>query len=274
MTSARRRSKIQDNLDKLRIGLASKRLLLRRDVADRMTCGRTKRVLLSILLLGTSSTIFGQSLDQKLRQNCATYDSDKRTTLEQLIELAQRFQIPMGIEWVDRPDDATAKPIHLRNVNVAEVISHILNQQAGYRFVVEDALIQVSATGLADDPLNFLNIRFPSYSVKDDSLLEAEYWLRVWIRRSLHPGQNEGGGHGGASSQTDFNDPTITFSVTNATVREILNKITVAQGNCLWVVHLNPSQLMEGERFYAQELSPTGKGVSDFIWEFYPLKLK
>jgi hypothetical protein len=105
-------------------------------------------------------------------------------------------------------------------------------------------------------------------------LLEAGYWLQRWIKRSLHPKQNIGGGHGGASSQTDFNNPTITVSVTDASVRKILNNIIVAQGNCLWVVHLNLSQLMEGERFYAQELSSTGKGVSDFIWEFVPLKYK
>lgn len=99
-----------------------------------MTCGSTRKPLLSILLLGTSSTIFGQSLDQKLKQDCATCDSDKRTTLEQLVELAQRFQLPMGIEWVDTPDETTVKPIHLQNVSVKEVISHILNEQAGYRF--------------------------------------------------------------------------------------------------------------------------------------------
>jgi hypothetical protein len=236
-----------------------------------MTRGRRK-LLLSILLLGTSSTIFGQSLDQKLRQDCATYDSDKRTTLEQLVELAQRFQLPMGIEWVDRPNETTAKPIHLRNVNVKEVISHVLNEQAGYRFAVEDLVVQVSATELADDPLNFLNIRFSSYSVKNDSLLEASYWLRVWIRRSLHPAQNFGGGFGGTSAQGDFNNPTITFSVTNASVRQILNRLVLAQRNSLWVVHLKPQLLMDGEPFYAQAVSPTtGKGLSEFTWAFIPL---
>lgn len=237
-----------------------------------MTFGRTRKALLSIVLLGTSSTIFGQSLDQKLKQDCATYDSDKRTTLEQLIELAQRFKLPMGIEWVDRPGETTAKPIHLRDVSVKDVTSYILNQQAGYRFVVEDALIQVSATALADDPLNFLNSRFSSYSVQNDSLQEASYWLRVRIRRSLHPGQNGGGGFGGTSAQADFNNPTITFSMTNATVREILNRLVLAQGNSLWVVHLKPELLMDGEPFYAQAVSATtGKGLSEFTWVLIPL---
>jgi hypothetical protein len=178
----------------------------------------------------------------------------------------------MGIEWVDRPDETTAKPIHLRNVTPKEVISHILNEQAGYRFVVEDALVQVSTIELADDPRNFLNIRLPSYGAKMQSLLEVSHWLQVRIEASLHPDRNFGGGFGGTSTQADFNNPTITISVVDATVRQALNKIAVAHGNCLWVVHLDPSQLMEGERFYAQELSPNGKGASDFIWEFIPLK--
>jgi hypothetical protein len=224
-----------------------------------------------ILLLALSPAIFGQSLEAKLIQDLATYDSVRTTTLEQLVEVAQRFQIPMGLEWVDTPNEKAAKPIHVRNIRLRELISKILDQQDGYKFVVADGLVQVTAIGLAEDPLNFLNIRLPIYGAKRKSLSEVSYWLQVRIKASLHPERNFGGGFGGTSAQGDFNNPTITFSVTNATVRQILNKIAVAQGNCLWVAHLNPSRLMEGERFYAQAVSPTGKGVSDFIWEFIPL---
>ena len=214
---------------------------------------------LLILPFALSSPICGQSLETKLNRDLASYDSNRATTLEQLLELAQRFQLPMGIEWVDTPNEKPARPIQERNIKLRDVISRILSAQDGYKFVVANGLVQVMANGIDADSLNFLNITLPSYGAKMKSLWEVSYWLQVRIKVYLHPERNFGGGFGGTSAQADFNNRTITFSVVGSTVRQILNKIAVAQGNCLWVVHLNPSQLMEGERFYAQAISPTGK---------------
>lgn len=72
------------------------------------------------------SAIFGQNLEDKLSQNVASSDSDKARTLEQILEIAQRFQIPMGIEWVDRQNEAAAKPKHLRNASVRQLLSSVL----------------------------------------------------------------------------------------------------------------------------------------------------
>ncbi len=56
-------------------------------------------------------------------------------------------------------------------------------------------------------------------------------------------------------------------------VRGILNKIAVAQGNALWVVRLEPNQMMSNGRFYAQSASAMGKEPApDFHWDFIPLR--
>jgi hypothetical protein len=250
-----------------------------------MTVRRIAKLVLAGLFFGAMSPTFAQRTDQKmtfaqrtdqrLNQTIPAYDSDKTSTLEQLIEVAQQFQIPMGIEWADAPNETNVKPIHFHNISVKEIISRIANEKSGYRSIVSDGVVQVSKLELTNDPLNFLNVRFPNYAVEDDSLFEASYWLRVSIKRTLHPEVNIGGGLGGKSAQEDFNKPTIHFSATDVTVREILNRLVAAQGNCLWVVHLNPALLMEGEPFYAQVVSsPAGKGNSDFSWDFIPLLTK
>ena len=225
-----------------------------------------------IVLIATNSATLGQSLETKLSQKLRTYDSDKSTTLEQLTEVAQRFQLPAGIEWVDKPNQQAAKPVHLRNLTLREVISAIVNEEDGYRFATVDGVLQVYALSIAEDPRNFLNIKLPIYAAKNRSLSEISYWLRVRIRMALHPERNFGGGFGGKSAQDDFNTPTITFSVTDANVRTILSRIVVAQGNSLWIVHINPGLLMKGEPFYAQAVSPdTENSSSDFAWAFIPL---
>jgi hypothetical protein len=80
-----------------------------------------------------------------------------------------------------------------------------------------------------------------------------------------------GGGFGGSSLEADFDVPMISFSGSDLTVRQILNKLVLAHGKSLWVVHLNSQLLMEGEPFYASGTSSDGKGSPDFIWDLVPL---
>jgi hypothetical protein len=178
----------------------------------------------------------------------------------------------MGIDWVDQPNEKPSKPIHLKEVSAKDVVSYILSQQEGQNWEIVDGVVEVNPVRFYDDPRNFLNIRFPEYAVRRDSLFEASYWLRVRIKRLLHPERNFGGGFGGTSIDKDFNAPTISFSARDVTVRQVLDKLILAHGNSLWVVHLHSTVLMEGEPFYAQAASPTtGRGSPDFTWSFVTL---
>ena len=205
------------------------------------------------------SKVFGQSLDARLGQRLTKYESEKTTPLEQLIELAQQFQIPMGIEWVDDSDDALTRSVNLRGTTPKDVMAQILAQKQGYTFTVEEGVVHISQISLAHDPRNFLNISFPQYTVQKASLREADYWLGVSLKRFLHPERNMGGGFGGSRLEADFDVPMISFSGSDLTVRQILNKLVLAHGKSLWVVHLNSQLLMEGEPFYASGTSSDGK---------------
>jgi hypothetical protein len=178
----------------------------------------------------------------------------------------------MGIEWLNGQTEAPAHSIHLQGIIVKDVISQVLDQQPGYKFTVTDGVVQIFPIQLADDPRNFLNIRFPHFGIEKVSLKEASYWLGIRIKRSLHPERNMGGGFGGSSMVKDFDIPNITISGSDLNVRQILNKLVVAEGNALWVVRLKPPVLMEDEPFYASEVSPTTRrGSSNFVWDFMPL---
>ncbi len=232
---------------------------------------RTIAKSLLLLILFTGSKVFGQSRDARLGQRIAKYNSEKTTPLEQLIELAQKFQIPMGIEWVDDSADTLTPSINLRGTTPKGVMVQILAQKQGYTFTVEEGIVHISQISLAHDPRNFLNISFPQYTVQKASLREAAYWLGVSLKRFLHPERNMGGGFGGSSLEADFDVPMISFSGNDLTVRQILNKLVLAHGKSLWVLRQNSQLLMEGEPFYASGTSSDGKGSPDFIWDLVPL---
>jgi len=122
---------------------------------------RTIAKSLLLLILFTGSKVFGQSLDARLGQRIAKYNSEKTTPLEQLIELAQKFQIPMGIEWVDDSADTLTPSINLRGTTPKGVMAQILAQKQGYTFTVEEGIVHISQISLAHDHRNFLNISFP-----------------------------------------------------------------------------------------------------------------
>jgi hypothetical protein len=227
----------------------------------------------AILVIACSALADGQSLEAKLKQPVDSFDSQSDSTCGQLIDLAQGFLLPMGIEWVDEPSVRTARSIHVRNATVEDALHQILTQQTGYTFGLSDGVVHVFNRSVIDDPHNFLNIRFPEFGYKDQSLSVGSYWLRVRITALLHPAQGYGGGYGGLSEPRDFDLPRITFAGHNLTVRQILSNMARAEGNALWVVVMNRNRLMKDEPYYAPMTWYKGGEVSsDFGWQFIPLQ--
>jgi hypothetical protein len=226
-----------------------------------------------VVILSTLHFVNGQTLQSKLTQNVVEFDSESTSTIEQLVELAKKFQIPMGIEWLYMENEKPARPIHIRNVAVQDVLRAILQQQPGYQFTRSNGIVHVFWPSLIDDPLNFLNLRVSEFAIERESLFGAQHKLRTSIQQLLHPSPGYGGGYGGAGLNDDFDVRKITFSGTNLTVRQILGKIATEQGNALWVVRLKWSQMMNNEPFHAQTASlTTDDAASNFFWQFIPLK--
>ena len=231
-------------------------------------------LLLVTLFILPSSSVTAQGLQSKLAQKVKAFDSESSSTVRQLIDFAQRFQIPMGIEWVDKSEESVAPPVHARNTTAQHILQQIVQAKHGNGFTLTGGVVHVFATSIINDRRNFLNLRVPSFQVKNESLFGAEYLLRVSIHQVLNPSPGYGGGYGHGVPRSDtFDVRNVSFSINNATVRQILNSIAARQGNALWVVRIKPSQMMANGRFYAQTISATSKEAApDFHWVFIPLK--
>jgi len=227
------------------------------------------------LLLPSLPTAAEQSLHSKLAQHVSRFDSENSSTAGQLIEFAQQFQIPMGIGWVERAGESSAKPVHARNTTAQAVLEQIVKQRQGMGFSGSDGMVHIFDQSFISDSRNFLNLHIPNFRVENESLFGAEFWLRVDIERVLTPFSGGfAGGHGYGIPRTDtFDKHNINLSVNDATVRQLLNGIVSQQGNALWLVRILPSKMMSNGRFYAQAASADNKtAAADFRWEFLPLK--
>jgi hypothetical protein len=213
-----------------------------------------------------------QSLESRLSQK-ADFSPASTSTKEQLIEVAQHYRIPMGIQWVSVPNNAALPAPAEEQPTVKDLIDSILRRTPSYKFEIVGQVVNVFHVSFADDPRNFLNIRIANYEANRENVFGAEALLRFNIHRTLHPelyarGWNGGYGYG-ARREDGFDVKNISFSGKNVTVREILNEIAEQNGNALWIVDLTPSKMMKDGPFFAQGVSGN---QADFIWRIIPLE--
>lgn len=216
---------------------------------------RLRKPLLTLAAtVGVALALFGQplrarlaqgpaaDLEAKLRQRATLIPRDE-PLLEQLVEVAQQYRIPMGIEL---PKAARTAYAQLRpgDSTVQELLSAIVSQSPDLRLTVADGLVHVSSPAAASDPRNVLNLRLDKYCVKDRNIFQAEQELRLKIEMELHPDEYREGfvssygyphGHPLALKK-------LTLCRPDVTVREVLDGLAEANGNALWVVELDGAQ--------------------------------
>jgi hypothetical protein len=228
-----------------------------------------------LLCAGSGVAVRGartDSLEEKL--GTVTEFVPKATApVDQLVEVGQRFNIPMAIEWVESsrklPPDRRL-PSGKRSVR--ELLEEIASPE--HRVIVDVGLVRIYSPTESLHPFNFLNIRLKSYSVTEADLFDAENQLRWAITFKLEPekyryGFNGGYGHG---SNHVFEIPKFTLSESNVTIRDVLNRIALAQGNALWVARIKSEDLEGDEPCWRRE---GVNSVDDLpvtsAWHFLPL---
>lgn len=223
------------------------------------------------VILIVEGLTYGQSLGQKLLQK-ATFVPRSTSALGQLMEVARYYQIKMGIEWAEQPNTEVSALSREGQTTVQRLIDGILRGIPGYRAKIENGVLHISNPSLETDPRNFLNLRIPEFSVSNASVFDAKATLRLKIDMSLHAERYVSGWNGGYGSPRGhvFDTRNVTFSGRNLTVRQILNKIVVANGNALWLARLVPSKMMQNDPFFATYPDEAGESPG-FHWQFVPL---
>jgi hypothetical protein len=217
---------------------------------------------------GCGFAVRGDSLEEKLA-TVTDFVPKAVAPVDQLVEVAQRFEIPIAIEWVERaPLDRTPSS---RKRSVTELIKEIASPE--YRVEVDDGLVRIYSPAESVHPFNFLNIRLERYTAKEADLFDAEYQLRLVIRFTLEPEKYLNGyfgGHGHGANDI-FQIPKFTLSESNVTIREVLNRIALVQGNALWVATIKSEDLEGYEPYWQRTGLDGGDSPVTSAWRFHPL---
>lgn len=239
----------------------------------RMTLCLISGLLLCALCVAGVRGAQTESLEEKLA-TATEYVPTEKAPVAQLVEVALKFKIPMGIEWVEKLGPATrAKTIASEKRSVRELIEEILSVLPGYRMEVDDGLVRLYSPAEAVHPFNFLNIPLNSYSVKNDDLFAAEDRLRWAIRFTLEPEKYRngyGGGYGHGGNEV-FQIQKFTVSGEDITIREVLSRIARAQGNALWVATINGADFEGDEPRWRRQSVDSGDLPITSAWRFHPL---
>src|SRR6266851_800560 len=120
----------------------------RSETDDRMGLVLMAVCMISGLLLGAACGVAvrgaqAESLAEKLGTE-TDYVPNATAPVDQLVEVARRFKIPMGIEWVERAATATpGKTLPSGKRSVRELIEEIASVSPEQRIEVDDGLIRI-----------------------------------------------------------------------------------------------------------------------------------
>ena len=215
------------------------------------------------------SNLIAESLRQKLQQK-VQFELKAEAPLEQLIEVAKTFQIPMGIEWNDSAECNAAPATFRIRESIGQLLNSIVRRCPAQRLTIDHGMAHVYSR-LARHPRNILNLRVWRFPLKDGGVYDADHDLRLATDMQLHPAKYAWGYNGGYGYGPDhvFAIPNITLSNRHLRIRDALDDIVKASGNALWVARLNAATL--------HRRAPLSRIFKDYealigVWEFIPLK--
>jgi hypothetical protein len=204
-----------------------------------------------LLIAIGASAVTGQSLRQKLDSQ-TDYQLRAIKPDEQLIEVARHFQIPMAIEWLDQPAPADqSNRIKFERRSVLDLIKAILAQAPQQQMMFDDRLVRIFAPSVFKNRLNFLNFKLRGYCVSHESVLGAEFALRIGLDEMFYPkyfkhGYN--GGYGGGEWLLLIDE--LTICLNRPSIRDVLNEIVGQSSRAAWIVNLKPEELSTKQPFW------------------------
>src|SRR5689334_17121441 len=140
--------------------------------------------ILLVIFLASPGTP-AQNLEAKLSQR-ADFIPTAGTVREQLIQVAQHYKIPMGIEWVLQREEKEVKLVSSGAPSVMALLQMILQTTPDYSLTVRRGVVNVSDSRYAVDSRNFLNLRIDEFSLTKANVYDAQAELRFKIRATLH----------------------------------------------------------------------------------------
>lgn len=224
-------------------------------------------IILVLALTGTAAS--AATLPEKLEQH-TDYVPAGNTVRDQLIDVAQRFHIPIAIEWLKGENETPPPKLPSDERTLRELIKAIVDQSPRHHLLIHDRLVYVFPPAAVNSNLNFLNLRIAAYQITDESILGADNELQLCINANLYPHLYDGGYNGGYGGPPGLLwKKNISLSLHHRTIREILDEVVIESGLALWIVELTPEELKgEKPKWIGIPLDEHGQSPLGGRWNF------
>jgi len=219
-------------------------------------------------------SVTAHTLQEKLHQ-LTEYQPPATSPEEQLVNVARHFQIPIGIEWVERDTKADPPaPLNFTKGSVLELLTAIVDRGPKQALIVEDRIVCVFAPAEFHNPLNFLNFDIERYCVTSEPLLGAEFVLRLEIDQRLYPDKFKNGFAGGyGGGEKDFWIKEINICINHTNIRDVLTEIAAQSGKAGWLATLKPDELHARQPFWkGVPLNEYGTSPLTGRWHFFVVR--
>ncbi|MGH7870394.1 MAG: hypothetical protein ACREP9_22810, partial [Candidatus Dormibacteraceae bacterium] len=193
-------------------------------------------------------------------------DLRDQSALQGLLDLAYKYQFPLGIEYVDARLVRGQAHLYLRSTTVRAAVEEIVKRLPGYSVDFSGGLVDVYSAQARRDPLSALNMTIGRFQVTRVNAMDATGKLQDAVFASLHPGVGYGGDMG--QGQTAPDQPRVTLRLNNRKVYQIMNAIVASDGAAIWLVVVPPANLarFDWNQWAVYNLNPIGEeSIADHL---------
>lgn len=205
-----------------------------------MTRSNIFSVLAAAALLLTPEAYSNQAenttLRQRLDQQVEEYTVSSADFIDAIVKVSSDFHIPLGVEWVATPSSRDPLMRSWKRTTVGAILHAIVSTQPGHEMKVEDGIVHVVASGLIPAKEDFLNLKIELFELDHGPVDLASRKLRGIVKQKVSPPRSNGGGGVGGSLGVSPDEPNISLRLTNATVRESLDKMVLVSSRKIWIV--------------------------------------
>jgi hypothetical protein len=193
----------------------------------------------------------GQSLQPSLSTKAARYETHAARPVDALQLIARDFRIPLGIEWIKAPEASRSLDRTWYDATPLEMLSDVVKAMPGHELEASGEVVHVLPTRLRGSAADVLNARLGSFEAGNSRLPGANVQLTERIRAIMIPRDMDTEmSTRAASILFSGDDPSVSFKLADATVREALDKMCTSGRSKVWIVAYPPELSKTAGGFY------------------------
>lgn len=205
-------------------------------------------------LAGATQSQLEPSLTDKLDKRIDEFKTTGRTLMAVVVDLGYEYQLPMGIEYLDREAATRQLNLEFHDQSLRTILAGVVAEFPEYRVTFSTQVVQIYSPQAREDPSNLFNKVIKDFSIVGADTEDAGLELNCSLSREL------GISHfcGGSITNGQWGPVKLTLHLQNAKVYEILDAIIAQNRKALWTVTVPPEGLSTSQ--------------TSNLWHIFPLQ--